>query len=102
MPRKRAAASAWVPAAGLKVEVGVSRGDVVFRAEAAVGEALNVARLLVAMARQIGVDAPDTLPHADSVPGVVLPYDWAEDFADARHTSMPKPPLGFRPPKPSR
>jgi hypothetical protein len=72
----------WVPPAGLKIEVGVSRGDVFLKTEAAVGDALNVARLLVAMVRQIAVDAPDVLPHADSVPGSVLPYDWMEEYAD--------------------
>lgn len=67
-------AAGWAPPAGLKVEVFVARGDVSLKAEAAVGEALNVARLLVAMVRQLAKDAPDILPHADSVPGVVLPY----------------------------
>jgi hypothetical protein len=72
------------------VEVFVARGDVSFKAEATVGEALNVARLLVAMARQLAADAPDILPHADSVPGAVLPY-----YEDGDVESRAR--LGFRP-----
>lgn len=88
---KKAPKPAWLPPAGLRIDVGVARGDVSFRAEAAVGDALNVARLLVAMIRQIAKDAPDILPHADSVPGAVLPCfedEWADE---ARIT------VGFRP-----
>jgi hypothetical protein len=89
-PKPRRTAKGWTPAAGLRVEVFVARGDVSFKAEATVGEALNVARLLVAMARQLAADAPDILPHADSVPGGVLPY-WEDGDVDARTR------LGFRP-----
>lgn len=71
---------AWTAPAGLKVEVTVARGDVTLTAHAAVGDAPHVARLLVAMARKIGIDAPDTLPHADTVPGVVLPIDPTEIY----------------------
>lgn len=98
MPRPAPKKKPWHPAAGLKIEVGCYRGDVSLKAEATVADAVNVAKLLVAMMRQIGQEAPDTLPFADSVPGAVLPYDWAEDYADGRHASERKRPrLGFRP-----
>lgn len=89
MPRKP---KAWTPPAGLKIEVGVSRGDVFLKADATAAEAVHVGRLLVAMVRQLTADAPDTLPHADSVPGAVLPYDWADDYAGSRAA----PRIGFR------
>lgn len=85
MPAKKRAPAAkpkpWQPPAGLKIDVQVARGDVAFRAEAAVGDAMHVARLLVAMARQIALDAPDVLPHADVVGGGTLPY-WDDEWAD--------------------
>lgn len=90
MPRKPATPKPWQPPAGLKVEVMVGRGDVSFRAEAPVGEALPVARLLVAMARQIAQDAPDVLPHAETIGGAVLPY-FDDDYADQSKR------VGFRP-----
>ena len=82
----------WTPPAGLKIEIGVSRGDVFFKADATVSEALNVARLLVAMVRKLSEEAPDTLPHADSVPGGVLGYDWAEEY----EMKAGRPTVGFR------
>ena len=85
---------AWAPPSGLKIEIGVSRGDAYFKAEAAVGDALNVARLLTAMARQLTVEAPDLLPIADSVPGTVIAYDWNEEFFGGGQVKPPKP-LGF-------
>jgi hypothetical protein len=86
----------WSPPAGLKIEVGVSRGDLFMKAESTPAEAANVARLLTAMVRLVTDEAPDLLPHADSVPGVVIGYDWAEEYAEYRKT--PQPPskkLGF-------
>jgi hypothetical protein len=53
-----------------------------------------VARLLTAMARQLTLDAPDLLPTADSVPGVVIGYDWNEEFFGGAKGKPPKP-LGF-------
>lgn len=90
----RRKAPAWAPPSGLKIEVCVSRGDAYFKAEAAVADALNVARLLTAMARQLTVDAPDLLPIADSVPGTVIGYDWDEEFFGGGKAKSPKP-LGF-------
>jgi hypothetical protein len=89
-PRKKS----WAPPSGLKIEVFVARGDISFKAEAAVSDALNVARLLTAMARQITVDAPDLLPTADSVPGTVIGYDWNEEFFGGGKVKPPKP-VGF-------
>lgn len=86
-------AKEWAPPAGLKIEVGVSRGDVFFKAEATPAEALNVARLLVAMARKLTEEAPDVLPHADSVPGGVLGFDWMEEYAGE---AKAPPRVGFR------
>ncbi len=84
----------WAPPAGLKIEVCVQRGDMYFKAEATPSDALNVARLLTVMCRQLTKEAPDLLPIADSVPGVVLSYDWAEEFADGSK-AKPAKPLGF-------
>ncbi len=84
----------WTPPAGLKIEVCVQRGDMYFKAEATPADALNVARLLTVMCRQITADAPDLLPIADSVPGMVLNYDWQEEFADGGR-AKPAKPLGF-------
>jgi len=84
----------WTPPAGLKIEVGAYRGDVSLKAEASVGDAVHVAALLVAMLREVGKLAPDTLPFADSVPGVVLPYDWAEEYAETGAATRPR--VGFR------
>lgn len=85
----------WMPPSGLKIEICVQRGDAYFKAEATPADALNVARLLTVMARKLTEDAPDLLPVADTVPGVVIGYDWAEEFAEG---SQPKPRkrLGFR------
>ena len=91
-PRKK---PSWTAPAGLKIEVSVARGDCYFKAEAAVGDALNVARLLTAMARQLTLDAPDLLPTADSVPGVVIGYDWNEEFFGGGAKGKPPKPLGF-------
>lgn len=90
----RRKATAWAPPSGLKIEVCVSRGDCYFKAEAAVSDALNVARLLTAMARQLTADAPDLLPTADSVPGTVISYDWDEEFFGGGRVKPPKP-VGF-------
>jgi hypothetical protein len=84
---------AWQPPPGLKIEVCVSRGDAYFKAEATPAEALNVARLLTALIRQLTADAPDLLPHADCVPGGVLPFDWIEDL-EGKASEPPK--VGFR------
>lgn len=98
-PAKRARKpAAWKPPADLRVEVFVGRGDVSFKAEAGVADALPVARLLVALARQIAQDAPDVLPHADSVPGAVLPV-FDEDPTEWRHNPRP---VGFTVGSPSR
>ena len=72
----------WQPPAGLRVEVIISRGDATLKADATVSEALNVARLLTAMVRQLTKDAPDLLPLADNVHGSTMPYfedDWADE-----------------------
>lgn len=71
---------AWQPPAGLKIEVGCYRGDVSLKSEATVADAVPVALLLVAMMREVAKQAPDTLPYADSVPGAVIAYDWAEEY----------------------
>jgi hypothetical protein len=84
----------WTPPSGLKIEVCISRGDAYFKAEASVAEALNVAKLLTAMARQLTAEAPDLLPVADSVPGGVLGYDWNEEFAGGSK-AKPSKKLGF-------
>jgi hypothetical protein len=76
----------WTPPPGLTIEVTVTRGDVQFRAESTPADALNVSRLLTVMARHITEDAPDLLPHADTVPGAVLPFDWAEDAEGRKRT----------------
>lgn len=91
--RKPVKPKPWTPPAGLKIEVGAYRGDVSLKAEASVGDAVHVAALLVAMLREVGRIAPDTLPFADSVPGTVLPYDWSEEYAGG-HTTRPT--VGFR------
>lgn len=86
----------WAPPSGLKIDVSVSRGDLMFRAETTPADALNVARMLVVMVRQITDEASDLLPYADSVPGAVLGYDWAEEYAEGRknRTAAPKK-VGF-------
>jgi hypothetical protein len=89
-PRKKP----WSPPSGLRIEVCITRGDAYFKAEATVAEALNVARLLTAMARKLTEDAPDLLPVADSVPGSVLAYDWGEEYTDSSKAKPPKK-LGF-------
>lgn len=94
MPARRK--KPWTPPAGLKIEVGVSRGDLFMKAESTPAEAVNVAKMLTAMVRVVTEDAPDLLPHADSVPGMVLGYDWAEEYADARQQpTTPKKRMGF-------
>lgn len=92
MSRKPKAEPAWKPPVGLKIEVCVSRGDAFFKAEATPSEALNIARMLTVMARTLTSEAPDLLPHADSVPGGALPYDWAEEYYEgrARGASAPR------------
>lgn len=67
-----------------------------FRAETTPADAMNVARMLVVMARQITTEASDLLPYAESVPGMVLGYDWAEEYADMRkkRSAAPKK-VGF-------
>lgn len=95
MPSKKAK-PAWAPPAGLKIDVSVSRGDLMFRAETTPADAMNVARLLVVMARQITTEATDLLPYADSVPGMVLGYDWAEEYAESGKIAKKQPPkVGF-------
>lgn len=95
MPTKRTK-SGWAPPSGLKIDVSVSRGDLMFRAETTPADALNVARMLVVMARQITSEASDLLPYAESVPGAVMGYDWAEEYAEMRkhHHAAPKK-VGF-------
>lgn len=83
MPAKKAK-PAWAPPAGLKIDVSISRGDLMFRAETTPADAMNVARMLVVMARQITTEATDLLPYAESVPGMVLGYDWAEEYAESK------------------
>ena len=80
----------WAPPPGLKIEVAVSRGDAYMKAEATPADALNVARLLTVLVRQLTAEAPDLLPHAESVPGGVLSYDWAEEYAGEARKSAPK------------
>lgn len=70
----------WAPPAGLRIEIGVTRGDVFMKAEATPTEAMNVARLLVAMVRQLASENPDVLPHADSVPGGHVLFPGSEDW----------------------
>ena len=94
-PRRPAA---WVPPAGLRVEVFVERGDVSLKAEAAVGDVLPVAKLLIACVRQVAADAPDVLPHADSVPGMVLPVVDDEGY---EYQQQPRP-VGFTVSSPPR
>ena len=83
----------WQPPAGLKLEIGVHRGDVSLRSEATVADAVPVALLLVAMMREVAKQAPDILPYADSVPGNVIAYDWAEEYEGRAE----RPVVGFRP-----
>jgi sulfate adenylyltransferase subunit 1 (EFTu-like GTPase family) len=90
MPAKKAK-PAWAPPSGLKIDVSVSRGDLMFRAETTPADAMNVARMLVVMARQITGEASDLLPYAESVPGMVLGYDWAEEYADGRKNRAAAP-----------
>jgi len=80
----------WQPPPGLKIGIRVGRGDCTFEAEATPADALNVARLLTVMARQLTHEAPDLLPHAESVPGAVLGYDWAEEYAGEAQKTVPK------------
>lgn len=90
---------AWQPPAGLRIEVSCYRGELGFKSEATVADAPNVALLLVAMMREVVKHAPDVLPYADSVPGTVIAYDWAEEYegnADARPT------IGFSRVRPTR
>jgi hypothetical protein len=76
----------------LRVEVFVSRGDVSLKSETTAGDALAVARFMIATVRQLASEAPDLLPHIEHVPGDVLPYDWTEEM-DAKVKIQP---LGFR------
>lgn len=85
----------WAPPAGLKIEIAVSRGDAVFRSEASVGDAMNIARLLTAMARQITAEAPDLLSTVEQVGGNVMGYDWAEEFADGGRKQTKPPRIGY-------
>lgn len=78
----------------LRVEVFVSRGDCSLKAETTAGDALAVARFLVATVRQLAKEAPDMLPHVEQVPGEVLPYDWAEEYADGTAATVKR--VGFR------
>lgn len=78
----------------LRVEVFVSRGDASLKAETTAGDALAVARFLIAVVRQLAAEAPDMLPHVEHVPGEVLPYDWAEEYADGTAAKVKR--VGFR------
>lgn len=84
----------WLPPSGLKIEICVERGSIYFKADATPADALNVARMLTVMCRQITNEAPDLLPIADSVPGDVLAYDWAEEFGDGAK-AKPHKNVGF-------
>jgi hypothetical protein len=89
-PRASAKRSAWTPSERMRIEVFVQRGDLSMKAEASVADALNTARLLVAMVRQMAREAPDILPYADTVPGAVLPV-WDEEGLECK-----SPQVGFR------
>ena len=78
----------------LRVEVFVSRGDLTLKVETTVGEMLNVARAMIATVRTLAKEAPDMLPHAEHVPGDVLPYDWAEEYAEGTAVNVKR--VGFR------
>lgn len=88
----------WTPPAGLRIEVSCYRGELGFKSEATVADAPNVALLLVAMMREVVKHAPDTLPYADSVPGNVIAYDWAEEYEGRAE----RPVVGFTPASPRR
>ncbi len=95
MPAKKPAPRqprASVPKA-LKVEVFVSRGDLTLKTETTAGELVAVTRFLIATARQMAQEAPDMLPHVETVPGETLGYDWAEEYEEGRVTVKP---VGFR------
>ena len=84
----------WSVPPGLKIGIRISRGDVLLEAESTPAEALNVARMLTAMLRKLTAEAPDLLPLADSVPGGVMGYDWAEEFAEGSKPQRP-PRVGY-------
>jgi len=60
------------------------------KAEAPVHDALNIAKLLVALVRQMSIEAPDILPYVESVPAGVLPVFDEETLCST------KPRVGFR------
>jgi hypothetical protein len=94
MPAKKPARrtqQSTVPKA-LKVEVFVSRGDLTIKTETTAGELVAVTRFLIATVRQMAAEAPDMLPHVETVPGETLGYDWTEEL-DASVTVKP---VGFR------
>jgi hypothetical protein len=88
--RTRAQAAGWTPPERMRIEVFVQRGDLSMKAETSVADALNVSRLLVALVRQMAREAPDILPHADTVPGAVLPVFDEEGYEGKA------PRVGFR------
>lgn len=77
----------------LRVEVFVSRGDLTLKTETTAGELVAVTRFLIATVRQMAQEAPDMLPHVETVPGETLGYDWAEEYEEGRVTVKP---VGFR------
>jgi hypothetical protein len=90
-PRRTCAqAAGWTPPERMRIEVFVQRGDLSMKAETSVADALNVSRLLVALVRQMAREAPDILPHADTVPGAVLPVFDEEGYESKA------PRVGFR------
>jgi hypothetical protein len=94
MPAKKPARrtqQSTVPKA-LKVEIFVSRGDLTYKVETTAGELVAVTSFLIATVRQMAAEAPDMLPHVETVPGETLGYDWTEEL-DAKVTVKP---VGFR------
>jgi len=94
MPAKKPARrtqQSTVPKA-LKVEIFVSRGDLTYKVETTAGELVAVTSFLIATVRQMAAEAPDMLPHVETVPGETLGYDWTEEL-DA---SVQVKPVGFR------
>lgn len=78
-PRKRATAK--IPA-GLKVQIGVSRGDLSIQAETAATRAADVARFLATVVREVTRDMPDLLPTADHVGGSAVEFTWGDHETD--------------------
>lgn len=78
----------------LKIEVCVSRGDFWAKCETTAEHVGDVSRFLIATVRELAAEAPDILPHVETVPGDVLGYDWAEEYEGSAKVGVKK--VGFR------